>query len=86
MDKKIQSIGRNIWQLRDILFDEMEALQLGKSSPQRAQAMSKLAAQIIESAKVEVLHGKELQKSFEDKTMLTERPSVSSLPKSDEQA
>jgi hypothetical protein len=39
--------------LRDMLFDEIDALRAGKSDPQRAQAISKLAAQILASAKIE---------------------------------
>lgn len=74
-------IGRNIWALRDVLFDEIENLQNGKSNPQKAQAVARLAAQIIESAKVEVIHGAALQKAIENKLEITERASVQSLPK-----
>lgn len=39
--------------LRDALFDEIDALRNGESNPSRASAMSKLAVQIINSAKME---------------------------------
>lgn len=39
--------------LRDALFDEIDALKAGNSNPSRASAMSKLAVQIINSAKME---------------------------------
>lgn len=37
--------------LRNALFDELDALREGKSNPQRAIAVSKLAAQIIGAAR-----------------------------------
>lgn len=39
--------------LRDALFDEIDAFRTGKGDPQRAVAVSKLAAQILCAAKVE---------------------------------
>tara|TARA_R110000744_G_scaffold105458_1_gene201520 strand:- start:508 stop:753 length:246 start_codon:yes stop_codon:yes gene_type:complete len=40
--------------LRDVLFDELDRLTNGQSNPQQAQAVSKLACQIINSVKAEV--------------------------------
>lgn len=40
--------------LRDILFDELDALKSGESNPQRAQAIAKLACQVINSVKMEI--------------------------------
>lgn len=40
--------------LRDALFDELDALRGNKSTPQKAQAVSKLAYQIINSVKMEM--------------------------------
>jgi len=71
-EKLVAKVGRSVWSLREYLFDEIEQLQDGKSSPQRAQAVAKLAAQIIESAKVEVHHGKALSKAIEEKVLLTD--------------
>ncbi len=39
--------------LRDALFDEIQAFKEGKGDPQRAMAISKLAAQILASAKLD---------------------------------
>lgn len=53
MEKKIirTSLG-----LRDALFDELDALREGKTNPNRANAMAKLAVQIINSVKIEIDH------------------------------
>lgn len=40
--------------LRDVLFDELDALRNGSADPKRAQAVAKLAQQIISTAKVEM--------------------------------
>lgn len=44
--------------LRDVLFDEIDALRNGNSNPSRATAMSKVAAQIINSVRIEIEHQK----------------------------
>lgn len=72
-DKIISSVGRTIWNLRDALFDEIENLQNGKTDIYRAQAVARLAHEIIESAKVEVQHGKALQKALETKVQITQK-------------
>lgn len=40
--------------LRDALFDEMDNLREGKTTPHIAAAMSKLAVQIINSVRLEI--------------------------------
>ncbi len=40
--------------LRDVLFDELDAIREGRSNPQKAQATAKLACQIINSVKMEI--------------------------------
>lgn len=46
--------------LRDALFDEMDALREGKSTPHIAGAMSKLAVQIINSVRLEIEYQKHI--------------------------
>lgn len=79
MSDKLEKIGRSVWSLREYLFHEIEMLQEGKTTPQRANAVSKLASQIIDSARVEVLHGKALQKAIDNKALLTD-PKGDDLP------
>lgn len=40
--------------MRDALFDEMEALRTGDSTPQRARAMAALTGQILQSVRLEM--------------------------------
>lgn len=40
--------------LRAVLFDELEALRNGKSTPHRAVAVAQLAAQIVRSARLDI--------------------------------
>ncbi len=51
MAKKMK---RNSQALRDVLFEEIEELRSGNGDPQRALAVSNLAKQIINVAKVEL--------------------------------
>lgn len=44
--------------LRDVLFDEIDALRNGESNPQRAASLSKLAVQIINTVTMEVEYQK----------------------------
>ena len=48
------NISRTSAGLRDALFDEMDALRKGESNPRRAQAIAKLACQIVNSVKMEI--------------------------------
>lgn len=47
-------MARDTSTLRDILFDELDALRSGNGDPKRAQAVANLAQQIISTAKVEM--------------------------------
>ena len=51
MAKKLK---RSSQALRDVLFEEIEELRSGNGDPQRAMAVSNLAKQIINVAKVEL--------------------------------
>lgn len=51
---KKSQIARDSHGLRDGLFDEWDRLVNGESNPQQAQAVSKLACQIINSVKAEI--------------------------------
>lgn len=44
--------------LRDALFDEMDALREGKTTPHISSAMAKLAVQIINSVRLEIEYQK----------------------------
>ena len=50
----IKRLKRNTQSLRDVLFDEIEELRSGTGDPSRALAISNLAKQIINVAKVEM--------------------------------
>ena len=56
-------MARDTSTLRDILFDELDALRDGSSDPKRAQAVAKLSAQIISTAKVELEYHKVAMKA-----------------------
>lgn len=47
-------MARDTGMLRGVLFEEMEMLRRGEIEPKRAQAVAKLAQQIISTAKVEM--------------------------------
>jgi len=44
--------------LRDVLFDEIDALRSGTTTPQKASALARVATQIINSVKIEIEHQK----------------------------
>jgi hypothetical protein len=48
--------------LRDALFDEIENIRNEETTPQRANALSKLAAQIISTVNMEIEFHKHVQK------------------------
>jgi len=52
--KNAAKIDRSSLGLRDALFDEFDALRRGESTAQRATAASRLASQIITSAKLDL--------------------------------
>lgn len=51
---KAKKIVRTASGLRDAMFDELDALRAGESNPQMAQAVAKLACQIVNSVKAEI--------------------------------
>lgn len=46
--------------LRDALFEEINLLRAGKSTPQKARVVANLASQIIDSMRVQIQHGRML--------------------------
>ena len=47
-------IDRNTSGIREVLFQELENLRAGSSTPQRASAVAKLCGQILNSAKLDI--------------------------------
>lgn len=47
-------IVRNSAGLRDAIFDEIDAILMGKSNPTRANAVAKLATGIVETVRMEI--------------------------------
>ncbi len=56
VSKMIDPIEKTTKGVRQVLFEEMEAMRNGKSSPTRANAMTKLAMSIVESMRLEMQH------------------------------
>lgn len=54
-------IERTSQGLRDALFDEMDALREGRSTPSRAGAFAKLSVQIIGSVQMEIDYQKHVR-------------------------
>jgi len=54
MAKAKSNVTRSAQGLRDALFAEIEELRSGEGNPQKAQAVAKLAAQIIAMTRLEV--------------------------------
>lgn len=48
--------ARSLGELRDVLFDELDALRSGRISPHRARATAALSFQILDSVRVEILY------------------------------
>ena len=46
--------GRTSQGMRNALFDEMDALRSGESTPQRARAIAALSGQILQSVRLEM--------------------------------
>lgn len=61
MTKNI-AIHRSTKGLRDVLFEEMEALRAGSSTPARANAMARLTDQVGNTVRLEI----EVQKHLEN--------------------
>lgn len=54
MTNKVKKTERTSLGLRDTLFDELDALRDGSSTPQRAGAIAKLAVQIVNTVNLEL--------------------------------
>lgn len=52
--KDTTPIVRNSAGLRDAIFDEIDAIRMGKSNPTRANAVAKLATGIVETVRMEI--------------------------------
>ncbi len=71
---KPDKIVRTSGGLRDVMFDELDLLRAGESNPQMAQAIAKLACQIVNSLKAEIefhTHVQSLPDSEEDPLLKT---------------
>ncbi len=55
--------------LRDALFDEINALRAGQSSPQKSRAISQLASHVIDSIRVQIQQGRLLMDSDKKKEL-----------------
>lgn len=53
---RVQRIERSTRGLRDMLFDELDALRNGKTTPQRASAVAKLSSEICNSVRIELYY------------------------------
>lgn len=56
--------------LRDALFEEINALRAGKSTPQKARVIANLAAQVIDSMRVQIQHGRMMLEADRRKPMM----------------
>jgi hypothetical protein len=63
------SVSRSSQGLRDLMFDELDAIRNGRSNPNRLIAVSKIACQIINSVKMEI----EYQKHVASSAQVSER-------------
>lgn len=55
---RTQKTVRTTMGLRDAMFDELDALRSGESTPKRAAAAARLAGAIVNSVKIEIDHQK----------------------------
>jgi hypothetical protein len=60
--------------LRHRLFEEWDLLRAGGSNPQRAQAIAKLACQVINSVKIEIEFYSHINSAPEGSTMPMSKP------------
>lgn len=66
LDDMTKAVPVTVEGLRDALFSEINALRAGKTTPQKARAVSHLAAQVIQSLQVQIQYQKLL---LQTKTM-----------------
>lgn len=55
---RTKRVVRTTMGLRDVLFDELDALRSGASTPKKASAMARVASTIVASVKIEIEHQK----------------------------
>lgn len=67
VEEYLESIPKTAEGLRDALFDEINALRAGKSSPQKSRAISQLASHVIDSIRVQIQQGRLLMDSDKHK-------------------
>lgn len=67
--KALTSVPKTAEGLRDALFDEINALRANKTTAVRARAISTLAAQVIDSLRVQIQHGRLINEAKESATM-----------------
>ena len=58
MTTNVQKVVRTSKGLQDTLFDEIDSLREGNTTPQSARTVASLAAGIIQTAKLEMDHGR----------------------------
>lgn len=63
MNEPMVAVPKTAEGLRDALFDEINALRAGTSSPQKSRAISQLASHVIDSLRVQIQHGRLLLES-----------------------
>lgn len=47
-------VDRNTHGIREVLFQELESLREGKTTPQRASSVARLCGQIVNSARLDI--------------------------------
>jgi hypothetical protein len=57
------AVSRTSLGIREMLFEELDALRNGKSSPQRANALAKISSQILSTVKTELEYASFLRSS-----------------------
>lgn len=67
MSKEIVEIPKTIEGLREALFDEINSVRNGNGNLQRARAVAQLAAQAIDSIRVQIQYGRLLVAAKEEK-------------------
>jgi hypothetical protein len=70
--KDCSPVIRNSAGLRDAIFDEIDAIRSGRSSPTRANAVAKLATGIVETVRMEI----EVQRHLRTSPALVEEKPV----------
>lgn len=69
MRNTLQAVPKTAEGLRDALFDEINALRANKTTAVRARAISTLAAQVIDSLRVQIQHGRLIADSQKQQPM-----------------